>query len=192
MFLLLASLSTVVTVSMPALTHVFGTRDRCTNARVGSSFGTNEKCQTPTSHVHPPSVHRSWLTETISPLVCTIIQHLRATLLFPQCPVLSCEIASTARITHFLVNGDDSCQIDVLLSNAPEVKDTEVSWDYCCDGHACTNTFTNTESHGSSVGHEWKLPERLLLVVQSPSILVTMIHRILASSKRGTHSLSMW
>ena len=43
---------------MRAFIHVFGTRDRCTKARVGSSFGQNEKCQTPSSHVHPPSVHR--------------------------------------------------------------------------------------------------------------------------------------
>ena len=35
----------------------------------GSSFGTNEKCQTPSSHVHPPSVHRSWLT--------LVVEHLR-------------------------------------------------------------------------------------------------------------------
>ena len=56
------SLSTVVTVSMRAIIHFFGTRDRCTNARVGSSFGTNEKCQPPSSDVRPPSVHRSWLT----------------------------------------------------------------------------------------------------------------------------------
>ena len=43
-------------------THVFGTRDRCTNARVGSSFGTNEECQTSSSHVHLLSVHRSGST----------------------------------------------------------------------------------------------------------------------------------
>ena len=35
----------------------------------GSSFGTNEKCQTPSSHVHPPSVHRSWLT--------LVVEHIR-------------------------------------------------------------------------------------------------------------------
>ena len=35
------------------------TRDRCTNARVGPSFGTNEKFQTSSSYVHLPSVHRS-------------------------------------------------------------------------------------------------------------------------------------
>ena len=51
---------------MRALTHVFGTRDRCTNARVGSSVGTNEKCQTSSLHVRPPSVHRSWLTIVIA------------------------------------------------------------------------------------------------------------------------------
>ena len=28
----------------------------------GPSLGTNEKCQTPSSHVQLPSVHRSWLT----------------------------------------------------------------------------------------------------------------------------------
>ena len=39
-------------------THVFSTRCRCTNVRVGSSSETNAKCQTSSSHVHPPSVHR--------------------------------------------------------------------------------------------------------------------------------------
>ena len=43
-------------------THVFSTRDRCTNARAGSSSGMIEECQTSSSHVHPPSVHRSGLT----------------------------------------------------------------------------------------------------------------------------------
>ena len=35
----------------------------------GSSIGANEKCQIPSSHVHPPSVHRSWLT--------LVVEHLR-------------------------------------------------------------------------------------------------------------------
>ena len=43
-------------------THVFSTRYRRTNVRVGSRFETNEKCQTSLSHVHPPSVHRSGST----------------------------------------------------------------------------------------------------------------------------------
>ena len=37
-------------------THVFSTRDTCINARVGSSSGMIEKCQTSSSHIHPPSV----------------------------------------------------------------------------------------------------------------------------------------
>ena len=46
-------------------THFFGTRDRCANARVGSRFGRNAKCQSSLSLVRPPSGHRSRLTKTI-------------------------------------------------------------------------------------------------------------------------------
>ena len=38
----------------------------------------------------------------------------------------------------------------------------------CGDAHACTSTFTNAESHGSSAGHECILPERLLLCPRHP------------------------
>ena len=47
-------------------THLLSTRDRCTHALRGSSFAMIEKCQTLSSHVHPPSVRRSGLTGTIS------------------------------------------------------------------------------------------------------------------------------
>ena len=57
-----ASLSTAVSVTSVHCSHVFGTRDVCTNARVGSSVGTNEKYQPASLHVHPRSVHRSGST----------------------------------------------------------------------------------------------------------------------------------
>ena len=36
----------------------------CVDTWTNSSFGTNEKCQTSSSHVHPPSVHRSGSTQS--------------------------------------------------------------------------------------------------------------------------------
>ena len=60
-----ASVSTVLQSPCVHFTHLFSTRDRCTHALRGSSLAMIEKCQTPQSHVHPPSVRRSWLTETI-------------------------------------------------------------------------------------------------------------------------------
>ena len=57
-----ASLSTVLQFPCFHFTHLFSTRDRCTHAPRGSSFARIEKCQTPSSHIHPPSVHRFGLT----------------------------------------------------------------------------------------------------------------------------------
>ena len=47
-------------------THLFGTRDRCTHALRGSSLAMIGKCQAPQSHVHPPSVRRSWSTASMA------------------------------------------------------------------------------------------------------------------------------
>ena len=59
-----SSVSTVLQSPWVHFTHLFSTRDRCTHALRGSSFAMIEKCQTPSSHVHLPSVHRSGSTGT--------------------------------------------------------------------------------------------------------------------------------
>ena len=56
-----------VSVSLSTIVDVFGTRERCTNARVRSSVGMNEKCQPPSLHAHLPSVHRSGYTLVAEP-----------------------------------------------------------------------------------------------------------------------------
>ena len=58
-------------------THVFGTRDRCTNARVGSSVGINEKCQPSSLHILPLSVRRSGSTESFVWLCINFIDIFR-------------------------------------------------------------------------------------------------------------------
>ena len=55
------SVSTVLQSPGVHFTHFFTTRDRCTHALCGSTFVLIGKCQTPSSHVHPPSVRHSGL-----------------------------------------------------------------------------------------------------------------------------------
>ena len=60
-----ACVSTVLQSPCVHFTHLFSIRDKCTHALRGSSFATIEKCQTSSSHAHPPSVRRSGLPSTV-------------------------------------------------------------------------------------------------------------------------------